>query len=525
MLLPSSPERLPSVAGPRPLLRCLFRHGPLLLLLLPLVVLPASAQDPAAERLLLEAERLVKAGEVDAAVQEYLLLAQQFPGDALRPKALLAVANIRDAAGDVSGAQSVLQTVLQDHPRTPEAAEAFFLQGQLQSLDARLESDLETARTTLRRIPLLYGAESFPDLPVRARARVRSAEIGLALDDLETAASELVAVIEEEPAGGIGGRARLLYAETLLRQGQTAAAVDVLNRLAEGLADDDTPVELPQADRDRARRKLTLIHRHLLRPQAGESRFRTAQRFPKGANLERPAGVAASEDGQCLVVDERTDSLLLLDAEGKVLERRVLEKPGRPGWLGDTAYAVSDQQIQLPFEGQRVTFLEPRSGREVVLDDLQAAERGLFGHWFVLAKGWRSLLAFEGPRKGSELLAKDRPDFKDVARDRQGRILVLDGRGERVSRIEHDRRYGGTVVQGSWRRPEALAVDGLGHIYILDRGEKVITLYSETGQRLATLGPTLPGGIALDSPVDLTVDGSGRLFIADSGLSSLVVLD
>jgi tetratricopeptide (TPR) repeat protein len=519
MSLPFSPERLAHPPDRRPW------HRALPFFLLVLLAVSTEAQDPAAERLFLEAERLAGAGEVDAAVQEYLLLAQQFPSDALRPRALLAVARIRDAAGDVHGAEDVLQKVLADHPRTPEAAEAFFLQGQLQTLEARLESDLEAARTTLRRIPLLYGAESFPDLPVRARARVRSAEIGLALGDLDTAASELVAVIEEEPAGGIGGRARRLYAETLLRQGETAAAVDVLNRLAEGRADDGAPVELPEADRARARRLLTLIHRHLLSPQAGDQRYRTAERFPHGATLERPSAVAAAEDGHSLVVDERTDSLLLLDAEGTVIERRALEKAGRPGWLDDTAYAVADEQIQLPFEGRRISFLEPRSGREVTLDDLRAAERGLFGHWYVLAKGWRSVLVYEGARKGSELLAKDRPDFEDIARDRQGRILVLDDRGKRVSRIDHDRRFGGAVVQGSWRRPAALAVDALGQIYVLDRGEKTVSIYSEDGKRLASLGPALPGGITLGSPEDLSVDGSGRLFIADSDLSFLVVLD
>ena len=488
---------------------------------------PTMAQDPAAQRLLLEAERLKNSGEVESATDEYLLLAQQFPTDQLRPQALLAVAEIRSRLDDLSGAQAALDTLLADHPRTAEAARAFLLKGDIQVRDAANTDDLATARATFRRIPLLYGAENFPALPARAQALLRSAELGLFLGDPDTAAAEALTVIEDQSTTTARGQARILYARALLRRGEHTAATEVLERLGSGVRDDESPDgDLREEDRAQAQRLLTLIHRHFLRPLAGEPRFAGGGRLSlSGATLREPTGVAAAEDGRLLVVDDKDSVVYQVAADGTVEQRRALEKPGRPGWVDGVAFVVTNERLLVPSSGQSMSFLEPRSGREVPLDGMQVATRGLFGHWYILAKGWKSLLAFEGRRVGQELLAKNRPDLRDLERDSEGRLYVLDKKSGQVGRLGPDRRWQGAVVQGDWRRPEALAVDPLGNFYVLDRGSRTISIYNGDGNRLASVGPTFRGGIELKSPEDITVDGSGRLFIADSDLPFLVVLD
>ena len=155
-----------------------------------------------------------------------------------------------------------------------------------------------------------------------------------------------------------------------------------------------------------------------------------------------------------------------------------------------------------------------------------AAERGPFGDWFVVAKAWKSLLAFESPRQGQELLAADKPELVDLTQDHLGRIYALDRRAKKVLRLGTDRRGYRVVVSGAgWKKPVALDLDRLGNLYVLDRGNGTVEMFDSSGKRTARLGPSLGGGVELRSPTDLAVDGSGRLFIADSKLPFVVMLD
>lgn len=486
---------------------------------------PARAQDPAADRLYREALRIEAEGNAEGAIEEMLLVVQQFPGDSITPSALLRVAELRDAAGDSLGAAKALEKLLDGYPRTREAAAGFLLQGKAAVAAARTTSDLAEARSIFRRIPLLYGAETFPEITDRSEALVRSGEISLQLGDPEAAAPELLAAIEDEAPNPWTGRARSLLAAAWLRTGDWNSAAEVLQTLAESEVDGPNASAEPE-ERDRARRWLTLIHRHQIRPQTGERRWTSSGRFPpSGLVLREPVGVAASDDGRVLVIDGKDEQAILLDASGQLVGRKNLDEPGRPGWVGNVPFVAADRQLALPFDNQRTQFLEPRSQRESPLDGMRVAERGLFGHWYVLAKGWDSVLAFESTRVGQELLAKNRPDLEDLALDPQGRLLLLDSKAGQVSRLGHDRRWEGVVIQGDWKRPEALATDALGNLFVLDRSRKTIEVFSPEGKLLDRLGPNLGSGIELDDPRDLTVDGSGRILIADDGLPFLVVLD
>ncbi len=505
----------------------MYRAATLSCLALLLLLAPfeprAVAQDAAAERLFTEALRILKTGDGNGALKELELLVQQFPTDRLAPKALLQVADIRRAQGDNDGTRKALERLRSDYGRSLESAAAFVRQAEIETEQARRRSDLEEARATFRRVPLLYGRATYPNLTDRVRARIRVGEISLQLGDNATAVAELLAAVEDEPASNLTGRARLLLGTALTRSGEWVAAAEVLQRLATE-ADATTSTE---NEREAAIRLLSLIHRRIIRPQSGSSPFLTATRYPaSGIQLKEPSGVAAAEDGRLLIVDPRLPLVALIDADGSFLESIALRDAERPGWSLGAAFTVTASRIVLPFVDQESPqFLEPIPGKEKPLKDLLAAERGQFGDWFILAKGWRSLLIFQSSRQGQELLATSKPEPKDVAQDFLGRIYVLDGKGKQVLRVGVDRRQADIVLKGNWKRPTALALDPLGNIYILDRGNRIIEMFDSSGQKQASLGPSLGGGIELRAPVDLTVDGSGRLFIADSKLPFIVLLD
>ena len=65
----------------------------------------------------------------------------------------------------------------------------------------------------------------------------------------------------------------------------------------------------------------------------------------------------------------------------------------------------------------------------------------------------------------------------------------------------------GTVVA---HQPVALTIDPLDHIYVLDRGERKVFMYSPDGALITSVGPSLGAGIELRDPRDIGVDGSSR---------------
>lgn len=508
-------KRLQLVPRGRFLLICLAAAG------LSWLVPSVGAQDPAAERLFREAQRLFRAGDGNAALTEYSLLLQQFPDDRLAPQAALAIVELQDAFGDELAVERGIDRLLDDYARSPEAARAFLLRGQRLRRDATATDELEQARATLRRIPLLYGRERYPELDARLAARIESGEISLLLDDAVQAENDFLAVIENEPPSRLQGLARRrLAAVWLLRQAHTSAA-ELLQSVV--VSPDDTATD---RDRGQARRLLSLLHRRWLNPLAGHGHWQRSESVrPAGLDLRQPIGIAAAEDDELIVVD-KSGQAVLLDETGKVLAKRPLDDIGRPGWTDDgKPFVTPPSGVWMAFSGERIDFTDPRSDKGAPLKGAEAVERGPLGDWFVLAKGFKSLLRFDTPRRGwTHLMAEGKPDLVDLARDAQGRILALDRKAATVSRITIDRRVE-TLVQGSWKKATALAVDALGFVYVLDRGERRLELYDPAGQRQATLGPLLGGGIELRDPEDLTVDGSGRVWIVDSKSPFLIRID
>ena len=512
-----------------------LRHRAVLLVLLLIVgsfrTTASRAQDPAAKRLFDDAENLLSKGDAGAALAQFQLITRQFPTDELTPKALLKMARLYRSSDESQELRAALNKLLNDYPRTGEAASGFLIQAEMKVAKARTLSDLDEARSVFRRVPLLYGPEEFPGLAARALARIRGGELALLAGDTEAAEAEFVAVVEDEAGSPLVGRAALLLGRTLLQKavldgsGSTSGSMGHALETLQTLKDD---AQASPDDRADAANLLSIAHRQILRPQSGREPWQQVLRFPAGgAALREPIGVAAAEDGRVLVVDRREGRVQLLEASGSVSANRNLKSPQRPAWSGDVALVVTDSEIVLPFDGRRMSFLEPKNNKERQLKGLRAAVRGPFGDWFMVAKNWKAILNYQTPRKGQELSSRERTNFDDLDRDSAGRVYALDGKNKTVTRVALDRRTQKTIIQGGavWKKPTALAVDLLGNVYVLDRGRRQIHHYDMNGTLKTTVGPVLGDGVELRDPRDVAVDGSGRLFVADAKLPFVAVLD
>lgn len=479
--------------------------------------LPLFAQDPAASRLLREAQRIESTGDLGRAHDEYALLVEQFPSDDLASAALLSVARLRLARRDLLGAKRSIQRLHSEYARTADAASAWLLQAELQLRESHGADDVEEARSILRRIVILFPPESYPVLDARAEARVRAAELDLVLGDAAAARATLLAVVEDEPPGRVTPRATLRLAEVFAADGNWRESLALLQRL---------PPEGAERERAAARRLTGLVHRRILRPRAGAAPFGPADRLSlPGVSLREPVGVAAASDGRVLVVDRKLDLAVEALPDRSSVISRSLSEVGRPGYTDDgEAFVVADESVYLPFVGDRLEFEDPRAGRAAPVEKMLAADRSALEEWFVVSRSWKSLLGVRTSWTGRELLSSERRDLRDVEVDRLGRVWVLDRDSNEVLRVEPTGRRAQVVVRGDWKRAQALAVDGLGYVAVLDEGRKTVELYGPDGRLAGRVGPTLGSGLDLRDPQDLAVDGSGRIYVADPKLPYVVVI-
>lgn len=491
--------RLPLVA--------LFLGG--LLFLRPL----AAQQDGAAERLLAEAQRLEREGKTDDSRTEYELLVERFPDTNEAELAQLALAEVYWDAGDADRAGALLSTLTDGRPDSPSAAAAWVLRGRFLVERAASRQELSDARTPFRRVPVLFGPNEYPQLGARAEARVRSGEVSLVLGEPDRAALDFLEAIEDERRSPWLPRALYGFARSLLQQGDRVAAADTLGRILREPGVDET-LRLEAATR------LAFLDRHWIRPSLGQPRFTTARAIT-GVELRKPSKLAVANDGRLLVWDDGLSQVLLLGADQQV-QSRSPQTQVRDVFFGPRgqAYAlVADAVIALD-GGARQSLVA--SGAP--LRDLGSGAIGLLDERFVVDRDRKTLYAFDRTGESRTLLATA-GDVVDLAVGAHGEVLVLDRKKSDVVRLGGFAAEPAQGFSSSWRRPQALTVDSDGNVFILDAATNTVEIRDATGARIGSIGPVLPGGIELRSPEDVAIDGAGRLYVVDSRLAQLVVLE
>jgi hypothetical protein len=63
--------------------------------------------------------------------------------------------------------------------------------------------------------------------------------------------------------------------------------------------------------------------------------------------------------------------------------------------------------------------------------------------------------------------------------------------------------------------PEAIDVDALGRLHVLDSSSKTVTVFDRRGVRVARLAPPRGSAWEMRSPTALAVDAAGRILVAD----------
>ncbi len=410
----------------------------------------------------------------------------------------------------------------QSGQRDGAEAEALFVEAE----DLLRAGDAAAALERLDRILADFPATAYPDLEWRAAARLRRGDLHWRSAEHSLAVVAYVVVIEEEPPSAWTSRARFGLARALLADEHWQAAADSLQRVVTAAAR-HTAESDPNIAAD-ALRLLTLLHRFRLRPRLAEAPWTSSRRLAvSGLDLEEPVHIAASGDGQLLVIDEGVPFVALVDVERNAVSRLRYDDHGRPWWgIDGLPYLPTQKAGVIALGGPRVGFLQIQNGRAVPLKALLAGAREASGLWYLLDNDPERVLRFgpDGSFQGVVVGGRDRQPV-DLAVDATSRLYVLDRRANAVLRFGVGGGDRAVVTTRPWRRAEALDVDGLGNMYVLDRDTRSIEVMGPDGQTLARLGPFLPGGLELRGPRDVAVDGRGRVYVVDRSSSSVVVIE
>lgn len=398
---------------------------------------------------------------------------------------------------------------------------------------ARGIDDLKAARGQLLSLGQRFPQSRHPQLTVRSRALVEAAALGRRTGNERQAGGELLRVLEREAEGEWTARAHFELGELLLTRGDWQEAVDHFRLARERSLRRAAPGAEPAADRTGgsdvaapALERMTLIHRLILRPLAGQERWLHSRSYmPDQVGIEKPRGVAAGPEGELLITD--TNRAALLDAGGAPSSARDLRGIVRPGESSRGAPAVITADGVAELQGAlTVSFARAQGG---ALDRIVAAHRDDFGNWTLLSRRTAEILRYDPEGRPLETIrvsAMTQPI--DLAIGADGAIHVLDA-GSRsappaVLRFDASGRFE-EAFRDDWRRPVALDVDPLGNRYVLDAGTLQVLVYDPAANPLGTLGPSLPGTGELRTPEDIAVDSEARIFIADSRLGAVLVVE
>ncbi len=481
----------------------------------PILAQAGNDRGPAAS-LLAAAERRARDGDLRGAIGDYEQLIQQFPESPQAPEAMLRIAQGQLAGDDRTSALATVARLVTTYPGAPQSAGGLVLEGTIRSERPAEAEDLDEARKTLEKAWLLFPRTAYPVLPARSAARVLDGELALRLQQDDQATTSFLEVLEMEPLSPATADAHIGLGTAFVRMGEWQAA-------AESLQDALGVPGITAESAARARRRLELLERRLLRSATGTDLWSGARRMTiAGAQFRRLSGVAVDDRGGMALIDSGADEALRVSAEGTVEKRWTLRNGEKPSWgAGSTIQVAARDSVIVPGEAVKSLTVP---GKDKQLDGIRAVERGPFGRWIVLATRSEGVLSYPDGRGSGRPVLRGDGDPVDLAMDALDQLYVLEKKERRVLRINLRTDERETVVRGAWKQAAAVAVDPFGYLHVLDAGDGRIHTYDRSGTEVGAVGPILPGGVDLSKAEDLSASGDGRLYLA-AGRDGLIVLE
>jgi outer membrane protein assembly factor BamD (BamD/ComL family) len=441
------------------------RHRALLFLVpLVAVTMPVAAQESQDEqaRRLLEDGRAYRAqGKQKQALDNFNIVVSSFPATDSVGQALLEIGRYRmEVEGDAEKARAAFEQVTKQYARSDAAPGAYHNLGLLTLQRATTPAEIDDALAQFARVETLY-----PSSPWVPRSLQASALAHRRAGRYAEAADLNRRVSLEYPASDAAAAAQFEIGQALALQGQPRLAMEEFQQVRNRFP--QSPWAQPALERTTALYRLFGGAKPAFSPDPAFS-------LAAGDVLKDVRALAVAPGGVLWIASDKTRSAVPFDASGKA--------------------------------GPSLTSEEPRT-----LSLAPAGEVVLAGRTAVRV-GPKDIRTFSTPPEKPGAAPKPVDKILAAALTPGGSILVSDEDREAVLRFDAKGQYLGAFPgkDATKRKVSRILVDGEGGIVALDRDEKAVRVWDETGRLLRTIGPA-----GLKRPSDVAVDAFRNLYVAD----------
>jgi outer membrane protein assembly factor BamD (BamD/ComL family) len=444
---------------------------PLLALTVLALALPAAAQetpDEQARRLLDNGRAYSEQGKLKQALDNFNIIVSSFPSTDSVGQALLEIGRYRmEVENDAEKARAAFEQVTKQYPRSDAAPGAYHNLGLLALRRATTAAEIEDALAQFTRVETLYPRSPWVprSLQAAALAHRRAGRYAEAADLNRRVSLEF-------PASDAAAAAQFEIGQALALQGQPRLAMEEFQQVRNRFP--QSPLARPALERT------TALYRLFGGPKpsfALDASFSLAG----GDVLKDVRALAVAPDGTLWVASDKTRSAVPFDASGK--------------------------------PGAGLTAQDPRAL------SLDSAGEVVFAARGAVRVGSKDIRSFTTPPEKPGDAPKPVAKILAAAATRGGSFLVSDEDRDAILRYDAKGEYLGTFPGGvpTKREVTRILVDGEGEIVTLDRDEKAVRVWDETGRLLRTVGPA-----GLKRPVDVAVDAFRNLYVADEEIGVLV---
>lgn len=552
-------------AGHRVTLHRLLRRLAAPALLLSCAALAAAAVDadkdddrPLDARLYAQGMDAARAGRRDDAGRLLRRVFTEFPDSPWAPPAILKTVELvypvtgwsqigSASAPSVQQAADLLKVLAQKYRASREAPQALVRLGYVgfEPAGARLNLDEACGR-------FATAAQIYPDSAAADDALFASGMCDL-LRGRPARASEMFSrMLEEHPESPLAGEAQYRQGVALSLLDDAGEAMLALQRVRTRAPDSRFATQ--------ALDRLTLLHRMRLQPAIAAAAGREGAPLPteppssEGTPLFRPdpeygaepraaAGAAAggaaaqairgisdlSIDAQGLIVaaSPKTPAVFRLDARGRIQER--IDHPGPDHVAAAEGLAVfisGREQIAVNQRNWSGTDLRDADGHTP--SDFGPIAVDTLGTVHLLDRRENAVLVYDRARR---LVGAVRPPagrdgrFVDIAAGVEGSVYALDARARSAVVLAQGRetkRIDLTPLGAA--DPTALAVDGLGDLFVLDGATGFVFVGDAQGKRIAIVRPSRLVTDRTGAITAIEVDAQGRLYLAGRRSGAVVRL-
>lgn len=450
------------------------------------------------------------------ALKDFQAVVDSYPNSRVADAALLRIAEYQlDVAGDLPAAQNAVDALQKKYGTTESGPMGLVLAGRITVMKSRAPADIDTALASYERVPRLFpGSDAVPASIYYAAEALRLAHRN---DD---AVLRYRQVSTDYPQSAWAPRALLGEARCLVLTGKPTRAMELLQRVRQRFA--ETP------DAATAVAWNTILYRLYLRAPARPAYQFAAAKSIGGTNgkLKDIQALAVGANGT--VYASNRSSVLVFDPAGKMAPaivandaRAILfDRSGRP-------ILICKEGVVAPGSGPLAVTVPKPDGSPRALEDIAGGVVTSTGDLLLTDKNAKNIARFSGAGKHVGPYA---PVFSQrLAIDVTDRVLALDQDGNAATLLEHDGRLRAKIpARGpgyEFDNPVDVAVDPLGHLYVLDRNKASVFVFSPDDQPklIATFSIAAKSPGYFRKAVCFAIDPAGRLYIYDDDIEKIQV--